>query len=337
MKIIDIAQRTPEWERWRAQGITASEAAIILDRSPYKTRWRLWAERTGLARAADLSRNPQVQRGTRMEDAARQWFEQAYDTLLMPLCGEAEETPILRASFDGINDAGEPVELKVPSAKTYRAVCEQGREADAYRLYLPQLQHQLYVSGADKGYLVFHQDAQTNTVFEIARDTDLIETLVEQSLAFWALIEQRREPAKDPLRDLYLPPPEQAEDWSALAGRYRAASREARSHEAALKRCKRELEALQTDLVAMMGEALIGESAGLRITRFCANGSVDYPALIEALLPQLPSETLEQFRRKPTERVRVTVQEDAAKATIDFDAEAVAQAANQSAAKDFYF
>ncbi|MFP4496496.1 MAG: YqaJ viral recombinase family protein, partial [Halochromatium sp.] len=40
MKIIDLAQRSPAWQQWRAQGITASEAAIILDRSPYKTRWR---------------------------------------------------------------------------------------------------------------------------------------------------------------------------------------------------------------------------------------------------------------------------------------------------------
>ena len=43
MKIIDVAQRTPEWDRWRAQGITASESAVILGRSPYKTLWRLWA------------------------------------------------------------------------------------------------------------------------------------------------------------------------------------------------------------------------------------------------------------------------------------------------------
>ena len=53
MKITDVIQRTPPWERWRAQGVTASEAAIVLGRSPYKTLWRLWAERTGLAREAD--------------------------------------------------------------------------------------------------------------------------------------------------------------------------------------------------------------------------------------------------------------------------------------------
>ena len=49
MKIVDLTQRSPDWLRWRAQGVTASEAAIVLGRSPYKTPWRLWAERTGLA------------------------------------------------------------------------------------------------------------------------------------------------------------------------------------------------------------------------------------------------------------------------------------------------
>lgn len=53
MKIVDLTQRSPEWLRWRAQGVTASEAAVVLDRSPYKTPWRLWAERTGLARKPD--------------------------------------------------------------------------------------------------------------------------------------------------------------------------------------------------------------------------------------------------------------------------------------------
>ena len=125
MKITDVIQRTPPWERWRAQGVTASEAAIILGRSPYKTPWRLWAERTGLAREADLSANPHVQRGNALEDDARRAFEERHDTMLLPLCGESEEHPVLRASFDGIADDGSPVELKVPAERTFAEVAEK--------------------------------------------------------------------------------------------------------------------------------------------------------------------------------------------------------------------
>ena len=337
MQIIDIAQRTPEWAHWRAQGITASEAAVILGRSPYKTPWRLWAERTGLARPADLSKNPLVARGNRLEDTARQWFEQTYDTLLMPLCAEADEEPVLRASFDGINDAGEPVELKVPAATTFQEVRDHGRASRAFRLYEPQVQHQIYVAGAQRGHLVFYQEGDDPCVFALERDPDMIRAIVAQGLAFWQAIQARQEPENDPVRDLFVPSPEGAAEWTALAARYRAAWCEAKRLESTLKPHKDAMDAAQTALVALMGEALIAESAGIRITRFCASGAVDYPALLQALLPQNTEYSLERFRRKPAERVRVTVQQDAEKAVIPFDANRVRQAADKAAGGDFWF
>lgn len=44
MKIINLPQRDKDWHDWRRKGITASDAAVLLGRSPYKTKWRLWAE-----------------------------------------------------------------------------------------------------------------------------------------------------------------------------------------------------------------------------------------------------------------------------------------------------
>ena len=219
MHIIDVAQRTPDWERWRARGVTASESAVILGRSPYKTPWRLWTERTGLARAEDLSRKPPVQRGIRLEDAARQWFEQTYDTLLLPVCAESDREPVLRASFDGLNDAGEPVELKVPCERTFHEVQAHGRAAGACRLYEPQVQHQLYVAGAGKGWLVFYLDPQNQVVFEVARDATLIRAIVAQGKAFWQALVEGAEPQKDPVRDLFVPSGDQLQEWTALAGR----------------------------------------------------------------------------------------------------------------------
>ncbi len=54
MKIVNLSQREEDWLDWRRQGVTATDAAILLNRSPYKTRWRLWAEKTGYAREVDL-------------------------------------------------------------------------------------------------------------------------------------------------------------------------------------------------------------------------------------------------------------------------------------------
>ena len=85
MKIVDLSQRSPDWLRWRAQGVTASEAAVVLGRSPYKTPWRLWAERTGLARAAKVGAWGQA------EEYCRSRFNGAQLVFALAELGHAKE------------------------------------------------------------------------------------------------------------------------------------------------------------------------------------------------------------------------------------------------------
>jgi putative phage-type endonuclease len=337
MKIVDLTQRSEEWLRWRAQGVTASEAAVVLGRSPYKTPWRLWAERTGLARAPDLSANPHVRRGNELEDAARRAFEARHGTLLLPVCGESEEHPVLRASFDGIADDGSPVELKAPAERTFAEVAEKQTEATAFRLYWSQVQHQLYVAGADQGWLLFYGGPGRLLEFPVARDEAFLhEELVPACLSFWEAIAKRREPPRDPARDLYVPVGEALEQWSVLAGEYRDRLREKARLEALLKERKAELDSLEGRLVAMMDGFLAAEAAGLKVARFLQNGAVDYGKALKALLPKLDPAELETYRRKASERVRITaLDEDTA--TVPFDGEAVDTAWQQAASESFFF
>ena len=87
MKIIDLKQRTPQWHAWRNAGVTASEAPVLMG-SPYKTPWRLWAEKRGLVLQEDLSGNPHVQRGLREEPIARRRFEDRHGVMLLPICAQ---------------------------------------------------------------------------------------------------------------------------------------------------------------------------------------------------------------------------------------------------------
>lgn len=119
MKIVDLKQRTPAWHAWRNAGITASEALVLMG-SPYKTPWRLWAEKRGLVLPEDLSGNPHVQRGIGQEPIARRRFEDRHGVLLLPICAESTEESILRASFDGLTDDGYPVELEAPTEAKFR-------------------------------------------------------------------------------------------------------------------------------------------------------------------------------------------------------------------------
>ena len=337
MKIVDLTQRSPEWLRWRAQGVTASEAAIVLGRSPYKTPWRLWAERTGLAREPDLSANPHVQRGNALEDAARRAFEARHGTLLLPVCGESEEHPVLRASFDGIADDGAPVELKAPAERTFAEVAADKTEAPAFRLYWPQVQHQLYVAGAEQGWLLFYGGPGRLLEFPVERDEAFLsDQLVPGCLAFWEAIAKRKEPPRDPARDLYVPAGEALDQWSVLAGEYRHLAREKARLDALLKARKADLDRVEDALTAMMGGFLTAEAAGLKVTRFQQNGSIDYAKALKVLLPDLDATTLERYRRKAAERVRVTALDEET-ATVAFDGQAVDAAWQQAASESFFF
>jgi len=278
-----------------------------------------------------------VQRGKALEDAARRAFEERHGTLLLPVCGESEEHPVLRASFDGIADDGSPVELKVPAERTFAEVSAQKTEATAFRLYWPQVQHQLYVAGADRGWLLFYGGPGRLLEFPVERDEAFLGgELVPACLQFWEAIAKRKEPKRDPARDLYVPVGEALDQWSVLAGEYRDLLREKARLDTLLKERKADLDSVECKLIAMMGGFLAAEAAGLKVTRFLQNGAIDYSKALKALLPDVDPSELETFRRKASERVRVTALDEEA-ATIPFDGQAVDAAWQQAASESFFF
>ncbi|EGV29628.1 phage-type endonuclease [Thiorhodococcus drewsii AZ1] len=313
MKIVNLSQRTPAWLAWRAQGVTASEAAVILGRSPYQTPWRLWAEKTGLCLPDDLSNNPFVQRGIALEDTARQGFEERHDTLLLPVCAEHTDHPALRCSFDGLTESDEPVELKVPAQKTWDAVAREGEDSLAFGLYWVQVQFQLAVAEAARGWLVFDpvRPKVRALEFVIERDAGFIEQeLIPACLQFHEAVRKKQEPTPDPQRDCFVPMGEEALQWDRLAAQYRAAERRAKVLEAELKGHKAQLAEAQSGLVGLMGEFLLADQTDLRVLRYRQQGSVDYATALEALMPDLDPTLLESHRRPASERVRVTLKGD---------------------------
>ena len=119
MTVVDLNQRSEEWLKWRAMGITATDIPVILGLSPYKTPWQLWAEKIGRINPPDLSGNPNIQRGVKLEDEARQIAEARYGEILLPVCGECARWDVLRASFDGIDSNNMPYEFKAPSKSVW--------------------------------------------------------------------------------------------------------------------------------------------------------------------------------------------------------------------------
>ncbi|MCD2450541.1 YqaJ viral recombinase family protein [Methylicorpusculum oleiharenae] len=333
MKVIDVSQRSAAWRHWRSQGVSASEAAIVMNRSPYKTPWRLWAEKIGLVLEASLDNNPLIRAGIQQEPAALQRFEDKHDQMLLPLCGESEQYPLMRASFDGLSDANEPVEIKCPHETTFLDVLLNREASEAYQLYWCQVQQQLLVSEAQRGFLFFYHQGQ-DIEFEIQRDETFLTKLVESAMDFWSAVQSKKEPNKDPERDLYLPKGDAEQQWQQLAASYRNRAVKIADLKAELATLEASQAAIENTLVLLMGDYVAAEHSGLRISRFQSQGAIDYKVALHALQPAVQAAALEVYRKPSATRVRVTCRDDDGKhAEVPFDA----QALQDLAGVDFWF
>lgn len=309
MRLLDLEQRSETWLAWRQAGITATESSVILGLNPYMTPWRLWCEKVGRAKPADLSSNPLVRFGIEHEDEVRQMFEHKHLDVVMPACAEFDEDPIFRASFDGLTSAMEPVEIKCPSETTISDVRQRGLESDACRLYRIQVQHQLMVSGAQHGWLVFF-DRTTNDLIEfvIERDEDLIAEIRSKGREFFdRFLAKRKEPPKDPTRDIYVPKGDvDIARWNQFAADYAAAQKATDALQEQIDAYTVIKNRCRDELTAMMGEFLHADFAGIAITKRMTRGTVNYRDFLQA--KGIAESELEAFRGKGLESwlVRVT-------------------------------
>lgn len=251
--------------------------------------------------------------------------------LLLPICAESTEEPILRASFDGLTDEERPVEIKVPKEENFRDAIENGTDSEVYQRYYAQVQAQIYVAEADRGYLVLHC-GEAFLDIEVARDDDCIAQLVEASRTFWDLVRTGKEPPLDPDRDLYVPQGAEEDAWFRLAAEYRQLDEKRAAYAAEAEAIEKKLDALKAQFLQMMGEFTLAESSGVRVSRYLQNGSIDYKAALKAFRPDITQSELERFRRKPSERVRITVRaEEDRRIEVPVEPEALKKAAGGDA------
>ena len=307
MVIVPLEQGSEAWLAWRKSGITATDAAVLLERSPYKTLWRLWAEKVGFAREVCLDLNPLVRNGRENEDRVRQLFEARVGDILLPACVESSVNPFMRASLDGLTSAGEPAELKFPSEKVWQEVCHLGSQSEAYQLYYCQVQHQLLVTGAKRGFLVFGHKSGVLKVFTITPDEQLLKELIVAAAMFQRRVMDRDEPEKDPEKDLYIPSGEQAQRWIYAAEQYRAYERQIDSLKAQLAELKARQAPHLEEMETLMGDSHYADYCGVMLTRYRKRGRVNYSKLFADKQLQLSENDLNSYREDSTMCSRVTV------------------------------
>lgn len=316
MILADYVQGSPEWLEWRSQGVTASDIPIILGLSPYKTVWQLWAEKVGRINAADISRNPNVIRGNRLEDDARQLAEKHCGEILLPICGEYGPWPTLRASFDGLDTDPRPHEFKAPSDSVWNDLILKGTESETYRLYEAQVHAQCVVAGCSSGKLMFFVEDESPEGQETTFDVELTQEKKDEILAkaqwFWTLVATETPPPKDPEVDCFIPEEgEQRFLWEAQAEAWRINHQKAKQLKTQLEQIAESQKEIQGEMIKLMGEFKYSDVAGVKVSRFTKKGSIDYQRFLEEFFPKLDIEALVETYRKPSRNeCRFTMSED---------------------------
>lgn len=299
MLFVTLQQGSEAWLQWRQEGLTATEAAVILNQNPTKSPWRLWMEKKGRATPQNLSSVPAVRFGKEHEDTARSIFEGNHRTEASAACAEWKTDRRFRASFDGLTPEGIPVEFKCPQDKTLEDVRKNGEFSEAFLLYFFQVQHQLLVSEAPHGWLCF-LDGMKLIEFKIPRSEETIRQIIHAGSAFLDSLLKDTPPAPDRTKDPLLLSGEAAKRWLELAETWLAC-------EAHLRQVER-YRSLQNETAEQMKEILgdfkFCEGFGVRLSASETQGVIDWKRFAKSFCAK-PSD-YEKFRKPGSKKYRIT-------------------------------
>jgi putative phage-type endonuclease len=262
--IVQLVQGSKQWLAHRKTLRNASETAAVMGLSPWVTPYQLWLQKTGRAEQAI---NAAMQHGTGLEPLARHAYEVETGHVMQPLVLQDGD---YSASLDGMTLGGDLiVEIKCPVRGRESALWQSVAKGEVPAHYAAQIQHQLMVSGATTAHLwVF--DGQAGLLHVVERNEDA------QALIREAWDEFGKHLASDAPPPLSEKDSRQRDDpeWQCAAQAFVDAKRRAEAATA-------QMDAAKATLVALAGHPK-ETGAGVTVTRFWKQGSVDYkrvPAL----------------------------------------------------------
>ncbi|KKN36573.1 hypothetical protein LCGC14_0772430 [marine sediment metagenome] len=200
----------PTRESWLAErrtGLGGSDAPAVLGISSWSTPYELWAEKSGLIEAGDLSDKECVQWGDRLEGVIGEAYAEKTGRTVTRwpkytiarhnehhwmIC-TPDATQVGHPTNDppGFQKRGD---LQIKTANQYK-LCEwQDEPPLAYQV---QLQHELAVTGDEWGTLAVLIGGQTSREFDFLRNERFIAALMEQEEAFWDRVQSGNPPPVD--------------------------------------------------------------------------------------------------------------------------------------------
>lgn len=192
-----LAMSHEDWLASRRQGVGGSDIGVILGLNKYKTPLQLFNEKIGAVVPDDLSGNPAVEFGNRLEDVVAQKFMD--DTGLKVVRDNKirihSKYPWAIGNIDRvIVGDGSPTGPGVLEIKTASSFAMKSWDAEYSLDHFAQLQWYLFVTGYKYGYIALLIDGRYFRCIRIERDEKYIEILFEAAKQFQSFVEAKEPP-----------------------------------------------------------------------------------------------------------------------------------------------
>lgn len=184
-----------EWLENRSKGLGGSDAGAVIGVNKYKSPYTLWCEKTGKLQAPDID-NEAMRIGRDLEDYVAQRFTEATGKKVHKsgFSYQSIKHPFMLANIDRWvtgEDAG--LECKTANAMS-RVDWEGGNIPESY---YTQCVHYMAVTGAKKWYIAVLVMGKAFYYWEVQRNEEEIQALIEMEEEFWNKVQNGTEPHID--------------------------------------------------------------------------------------------------------------------------------------------
>lgn len=292
--IIPLEQRSQAWFDFRKGKIGSSDVCSIMGANPWETRFECW-ERIILNKQRPV--NEAMQRGTDLEDKARETLNRQTGRNYQPVVLQSIEHPDIIASLDGywVSPEGKVyiAEIKCPGKKAH-ALALQGQIPD---YNYPQVVHQQDLAQADHTvYFSWDGISNVGAIVEYQVDEEYAYNMHAEILRFLAcLVDFKAPEAGD-------------KDWLKLSDS-RLFEKAKLSYDLSeqIKKLKDEQDALRDELIeeCAHSRALIVGADGscFKLQKITRKGTLDY----DRLFKDYHIQETEKYRKAPVESWRLSV------------------------------
>lgn len=169
----------------RRKHIGASDVPAILGLSQYKTKYDIWAEKTGKVPIDDKS-NPAAEAGNMFEDGVLKYAEAELGKLIRNQFRSANNLPIACNCDALIVDNGQPVEAKTGGlfGPLQEVWGEPGTDEVPDRINI-QGQTQMLCTDSDVCHVAAFLGGRGFAMFILERSDKLIDIITDKCLVFW--------------------------------------------------------------------------------------------------------------------------------------------------------